>query len=376
MKRLIYKIIFLVFLLATSALLAEYVAKIDKKKIGAKEFQSYINNQKFILNQSSYKSLVSELRTTPKEFLREYVGIWLLFSESQKKGYDVNKSKKVKDYYNDTKDDWLQDIYLKYNADISSLTGNPTDGDLEKIYNKYIEQVAQASPQNSAGAKKYKDLTSSQKQQLAQLPAIQQLYIATKIQEVKDDYRKKLEKKYKVKRFKKGKEIIAKVGQKNITQSLMDNKMRDELKKLGVEKNVDLKELKNSNQIDFEVIRNELILIELVKLEIKKTGFLEKKKTVDALKEYRKTIALELYRTELMETLVTISVEEIDEAFKVLKQQNPAIINQFPSYSEMENYLREYLKTQKSPVVLREYIQEKKDGSIIKYNYDALDSIL
>ena len=373
---LVCKILLIASCFIFSTLLAEYVAKVSRNKISIKHFQNYVDNQKFILNKPTFTSLVKELRTTPKEFLREYVGVWLLFQESQEQGYDIDKNRDVNAYYDDTKEGWLQDIFLKYNADISSFATSPTERDLEEVYNRYIEQLSQSSGQQNTPTKKYKDLTSSQKQQLAQLPAIKQLLIAGKIQEVKDDYRKKLEKRYKVRRYKEGREIIAKVGQKNITQKLMDDKMKEELKKLGVEREVDLQELRKSKQIDFEIIRNELILIELVKLEIQRTGFTTKSKTKNALREYRKTIALELYRNQLAKKLVTISVEEIDEAFKILKQQNPAVINQFPSYTEMENYLRSYLKKQKSPIVLREYIQEKKDGVIIKYNYSILDKIL
>lgn len=344
----------LVFLISSS-LLFSYVAKIANKEISKSKFQEFINIQKFIANKKTFNELAEFKKTDRNGILSEYIDQVIVVKEAKKKGYKTD-SRKVNKIFKTKKKRWLLNLYTTRHVDFTSLSIK--EKDLKKAYKRL--------PANSR-TKSYKDLSDEEKRGLYQIATI------NKAQNQKKNFQKKLEKKYKVKRYKLSSKTVAKVGKINITKKKFQNSVDEQLARIGLnEKIIAARDPKRLEEAKKDILE-EIIFEELAKLDMEKTGFLKNKLLRSAYVILRDQIITELFIINEIASNVKVSDQELDQAFVVVSKQNPSIKNMLPT--EQERILRDFILQKKMPKILTDYLSEVKEGIVIKRNKVDLRNI-
>lgn len=332
-----------------------YIVKIGNVEISKKEFQDFIDVQKFIDSVSSFDELARNKKTTKNNLLTDYIDQFLVVREAKKKGYN-EKNTQVQEQYKVKKEKWLTTLYITRNVDLVNV--DVSDEDMEKTFNELPA---------SSRTKPYAQLTQQEKQNLYQIAAIK---VA---QDRKKSFQYTLEKKFKVKRYSTSANIVAEVEGKKISKKTFSEKVTEQLARIGLnEKMVEQRDKARFEQAKRDIL-DELIFDELVQLDMKKSGFLNNKLLDKAYGFLMEQVITEQFVVKEIAPKVQIDSREIDQAFVQFSQQNPAIKNMLPT--EQERILRNYIVQAKLPQIIKEYLTEIKEGILIKRNKEELTSV-
>lgn len=347
-----------------------YLVKVDKSTISSKEFQKYIDVQKFTTGESSFKVLLKNSgNMTRKQYLRKvYLKNWFLLREAKKKGLSV-KDKEIEEIDNKTYKQNLQKLFLLREYIERNLLNKSkiSDSEIEGIYERIRTQRREYP--------KYSDLDTARKRQIQSNPMFQQLLLAARTEKASKKYLKSIKsKRYKVKEYSLSKKVIAKVNNEKITKRdyeliLSQNGIRPEqMDSLLKDKR---KEMEKS-------VVNQLILTKIVDLEIKRTRFDSKKFVKDYFKYQRELFLVQRFQQLLTQEFIkegkiTITDTEMDAAYEQLRQQNPAITQQ--PISEIQKFLRNRISINKATPLLNNYLEDIIFEAQIKINSEELDKI-
>ncbi len=348
-----FSIFFIAFIALYSTSHA-YVAKINKKEVSLKEFQSFVNFQKFIAKENNLDTLLKQKGISRKELLKDYINMLILLEESEKKNYASNaQAKKI---FQETRQDWLISLFV--NRNINLIEQTPSIAKLKEEYNKL--------PQ--ARERKFEDLSNEEKKNLYQIRVMRD------IQDKKAEYRKILEKKYKVKYNYTAKNTVAKIGKKTVSRDEVEKKLSKELEKLGiVYTELEAKNKAKAEQIKVDMI-HEVVFRKLTLMEIKNSNFTKNKYVADGLRFYGYQVRIEEYIKGEIISNIPISSTELDNAFVVLSRENPRIQKMLPT--EQEKILKSLIIQQKLPKAMNDLLIEKKEEAVIYRNYDELKEVL
>lgn len=347
-----------IWLLTLSLLISSvfpYIVKIGKEEISRKDFQDFIDVQKFIDNEDSFDGLARKKKTTKNNILTDYIDQLIVIREAKKKGYN-EKNDLIKKAFDTKKEQWVTTLYVAKNVDIESLSVKETD----------IRNVYKQLP-SSSKTKPYNQLTEQEKKGLYQIATIKAA------QDKKKEFQKVLEKKYKVKRYGINKKVVAMVESKKVTKNEFQKKVDEQLARLGItEKEVKDRDPKRFDQARKDIL-DEIIFEKLIDLDIKKSGFKKNRLVVRAYDFLMDQVISEQFILNEIASKMKISSHELDEAFIQVSQQNPAIKNMLPT--EQERVLRKYIIQAKLPEIIKDYLVEVKEGILIKRNKEELSKI-
>ncbi len=332
---------------------ANTLAKLGNIDIALKEFQEYVDIQKFIANKKSVDDLLSQQKIDKNTMLSRYLDQKILLLSAEEKDI-TTKHPLVNQKYEQTYLKWIGQIYTLKNVDLSN--DKVSEADMEKVYNKYNQDK-----------KPFSTLSNEEKSGLYRLALLE------KLQASKNVYQKKLEKKYKVSRKKIDAEVIAVVNKEDITQKDLDLILQQQLASFGLSKE-QAKE-RNPNQYEkiLDEVREELIFNKLIEVDMKKSKFLSQSIVKKTLDTYRKQLTIEaFFNTEIIPS-VKVSDSELDLAFQELSKVRPAIRQVVPT--EQEKILKRFILQKKQPEILSNYLLEKKEEIIIKRNKNLLTQV-
>ena len=347
-----------------------YIVKVNKDEISPKEFQEYVNVQKFTTGESSFKQLLkSSGNISRKNYLKKvYLKNWFLLKEAKKKGLSV-KDKEIKDINNKTYKQNLQKLFLLREYTKNNLLDKSkiSDNEIKTIYERIRSQQPDYPP--------YSDLDRSRKQQIQRNPMFQQLLLAARTELASKKYLAKMqEKRYIVKKYSMSKKVIAKVNSEEITKRDYELILRQN----GISQEQMSSIPKDRKKQMQDSVMNQLILTKIVDLEIKRTGF-EKDKDVVTYFKYQKQLFLIQRFQQLMtqeyikEGKIKITDDEIDNAYEQLKQQNPAITKR--PINEVLRFLKNRVATQKAAPLFNSYLEDIIFEAQVKINSKALKDI-
>lgn len=347
-----------------------YLVKVDKSTISSKEFQKYIDVQKFTTGESSFKVLLKNSgNMSRKQYLRKvYLKNWFLLREAKKKGLSV-QDKEIEEINNKTYKQNLQKLFLLREYMERNLLNKSkiSDSEIEEIY----ERIRTQRPEYP----KYSNLDTAKKRQIQSNPMFQQLLLAARTEKASKKYLKSMKsKRYKVKEYSLSKKVIAKVNNEKITKRdydliLSQNGIRPEqMDSLPKDRR---KEMEKS-------VMNQLILTKIVDLEIIRTKF-DSKKSVKSYFKYQKELFLvqrfqQLLTQEFIkEGRIKITDAELDAAYEQLRRQNPGIANQ--PLSKIQELLRNRIAANKAAPLLNSYLEDIIFEAQIKIDSKELDKI-
>ncbi len=345
---------FLAVALLAFSLNAEVVAEIGKTKITLQDFQEYVDVQKFIANTKSFDALVKEKKTDKSKFLNNYLDRRILLLGAEGKGINVSTPFVEKKYQSEHLN-WIRQIYVIKNVNLAN--SEITESDMKKIHKKY-----------GNNDKSFKQLSREEKSRLVQFVLLDRFKIA------KEKYKKKLARKYKVSKKRITAEVVAKVGNEQITQSDLRGLLEVELNKVQL----NLEQVEKNNPKEYKRIAKnaleELIFNALVETEMKESNFLNQAIVKKVLASYKEQLAIEHFIIRELISRFEISPASLDNAFRELSGVNPNIKRLLPS--EQERVLRRFILQRKQPEILSAYLNEKKEEILITKNKRLLDKII
>ena len=347
---------FLIINFKVNFLFSNWVAKINQQKIATKEFQNYINVQKYSSGNENknIRKLAKDEKKLIEGLLEQYIETKVLLLEANEKGYST-KNRKVKKTIKKEKEDWLISYFINKKIEV------PKDPISEKDINKYFEKTMK----QQGLKRKYSSLSKEEKAQLRKYVGIDRIY------KLKFGYQKKLEKKHPVKRYGLKKKVLAKVRGESIKKSEVEGYLEEKLKLMGVSKD----ELKSNESRYFNAkgsVLEEIIFNKLVKIEMEKEKFEEKPIVKVALGYFFNTVTVRIYLEEEHSKKIKVSEEEIEKAF----QQNKKKLKAGKlTLEEIEKYLKQEIKKRKLQRRIAKLISRKKEELIIIRNEKELVNI-
>ena len=346
-------IFFAISLLFVSSLYSQNVLEINDTKVSKKEFQNFLNVQKFLASQKNLDELLASKKVSLDDLLQEYIEHILMLQQADNFGFKVNGAS-VNKLYNDGLENWLLNIYMSRRLDIFSIS--------------ISEEMVRAELANSPKVKKsFTELTQTEKNQLGQISMMRET------QKKKDALRATLEKKYKVKVNGLDKDVIFSIDKKKYSQDDFNKFFDNQLKRVGLSRAI----LKSRDPVRYETLSNEelkeMLLKELAKLEMKREKFENNINVVNATKFLKEQIAIDLFIKKEIAEKITVSDEELEIALEAAIKNNPNISRMLPT--EQERLLREAVRRQKLPVAINQFLTEIRDLSVIKRNRKEIDSL-
>lgn len=333
---------------------AQTIASIDNKKISLKEFQEFVDMQKFIANKEKLEDLLSQKQETRNSLLGEYIDHVLFLNNANELGYKTN-SQEVIEEFERMSEKWVMSSYLGRVIDLEKI--DVTEENLKKEY--------ASLPANST-KKSFNELNQNELNQL------RQIFVAKASQKEKDKLREKLMKQYKVKKNDVGKKIVFSVGKKDYSQEDFQNYFDEELKNVGASSAL-LKARDPKRYDELSALQlNEMILYELLKLELKRDKYMNKKEIKTFLRILKERLAIEMLKRTIAEE-IAVSDKELNDTFSQLTKQNPTLEKMLPT--EQERIVKNAVRQNKLPTALEAYLAELKESSVIKRFKDVLAKV-
>ena len=336
-------------IISQSTLFGNWVAKINKQKISTKEFQEYIDVQKYSSGNENVniRTILGQEGALEDVLLERYIDQKIVLIAARKVGHN-SKNPAIKAIINKEKDLWLVGYYVSKVVDISDV--QVSQKELRREFNALKKQQAINKPFNK--------LTPEEKKQIEQKVGME------KFRDKKNVYKKKLEKKYKVSRKKKAK-VVAKVEGKSIREADLNAYLNEQLKVVGVSASA----LKKTRPDQYKQIRNqaleELIFNQLVRVEIEKKKFEKKPIVQTALRYFKEKVIAEYYVKEKIFKKIKVTEKELDTAFK---QNKDELKKRQLTLEQIEQYLESSIRQKKLQLNLARFVKRKKDASVIVRN--------
>ena len=341
------------FILGVTFLHSSWVAKINSEVVSTDEFQQYINVQKLGLGQKTSTPINDS--DTIKGFLGQYIDSRIILREARKSGI-TSSSKEVMETFQEQKKGWIFQTFLISQIDLSSI--DIQEKDLKRYFEEYKEKDPKVDKKLT-----YSKLSGQLKRQLGQA------LMAEKTQELKDSYRRKLEKKHNIRRNKLTDTVVAVVDNVKIRNKEIMVKLSDQLKITGI--SIDqLKKQKPEYQRALRVVRNEFILQVMVEDEMKKANFANKKIVRDGLKILKESVISQIYIKNEIFDKMRVTEREKNELYESQKKNLSNL-----GFAQVTDYLNNTIKKRKAEVALQNFINEKKEEFVIKRNHNELKKI-
>jgi len=341
---------FIVILILITSIFSQWIAKIDKKVISKKEFQKYIDIQKMSLGNKS-QNIRSIIKNDDelKSILNQFIENKITLMAANKEGF-TRTNKKVLQIFNKQKKDYIKQIYLSQKIDISKI--KVKESDLRAFYEKRKSSLPKGA--------RY-ELIKKQ---------IYQAVMVEKLAKKKALLLKKYEKKYKIKKNKLDSFYITIINTKKIKRSNFNDNFNEQLKMMGATKD-QLKNIPKSklNEMKLKVL-DDMILDIILSMEMKKDGFSKNKKILDMLELLKDNIAIQLFIKAKFLDKVVVTNDEIMQEYDVNKKKYSQL-----GFDQARKYITETIKQKKGFKNLELFVEDKKLGSIIRKNYDALSTI-
>lgn len=354
MKRFFTNLFLVLLFFTGTSLFAQTVASINNKKISLKEFQDFVDMQKFIAGEDNLENFLAQKQATKNSLLGEYIDHVLFLNKAEELGYKVN-SPEVAAEFEEMNEKWVISSYLGRVIDLKKI--DPNEESLKKEY----EKLPKASKK-----KNFDQLNQNEFNQL------RQIFIARVSQEEKDKLREKLMKQYKVKKNGIKNKIVFSIGKKDYSQEDFQNYFEKELKNIGA--STALLKARDPNRYDelSKLQLNEMILYELIKLELNRNKYTNKKEIKTFLKILKERLSIEMLKRTIAEK-ITVSDKELNDTFSEIARQNPTLEKMLPT--EQERIVKNAVRQRKLPASLEAYLAELKESSVIKRFKDVLDKV-
>ena len=186
---------------------------------------------------------------------------------------------------------------------------------------------------------------------------------------LKNDYRGKLEKRYRVKKNSSKDAIVAIVNGVKIKNSQVVSGLKEQLQITGI--TIEQLKLKKSDyEKAFNLVRDELVLQILVKREIEKDDFANRKVVKDGLKVLMDTVIYQTFIKNEIFDKIQVSEEEKNQLYETQKKNLAKL-----SFEQTTAYLNNAIRQRKTGLRLQNFVTEKKEEAVIKRNYKELSKI-
>lgn len=339
---------------------AQWVAKVNNNTISTKEFQQYIDFRKEAVGDRA-KQAIDE--NNINELLRSYIDHVLLLGDAKEKGYSTT-TPEVQKIYKEQKEEWLMQFYMSKKIDSTKL--DVSTADLKQIYKQY-------SMQSAAQGQAMKSFEQLERNELLQL---RQMAMMEKLNDQKEVYKKAIEGDYNIQRPGLDKTYVAtvKAGSENIQikKEKLDREFKTQLQMVGISE----QQIKQQNPAAYEEqkkkVLEDLIFFELVKMEMKKENFENKKEVKMALDYLLENLVVQYFIEKEIIEPIPVSMDEVGSLYSKRKRTYD---NSGRDLSEITDYLTKEIKNQKGQQKLESYITEKREENIIKRNKAELAKI-
>lgn len=347
-----------IILLSPSTTLSakEIVAKIGDQEVSLKKFQSFVNTQIFINSYDNLQELLLKQHSSKSKLLQSFIDHTLLFNKAKEEGIN-KKTPSVEEALKNIKENWIVSLYLSKQIDIMAIS--------EMIDEKRISAEYAKLPQSQT--KPFSQLDNREKQQIGQL------VFAKLSQEKKDQLRKKLSKKYKASIKGVDKKVVFSIGKKKYSQEAFKKYFQQQLQRIGIS----LALLKARQPEKYKEISetqlNDMVLYELVSLEIEKKKFEKEKEVKNGLALLIEQLVVQDFLQKKIVSKIEVSEKELNDAFSQLSKRDPSINNMLPL--EQERITKDFVRKNKMPSAIEEYLTEIKERSVIQRFKEVLKKV-
>ena len=339
-------------LLACAISHAGWVAKINSVEISLEEFQRYVNFQKQRSDSDINKLSDIEIK---KGLLKKYIETKIILIEAKKVGYTKGHAE-IKKFFEKNRKSWIAQDFLLSKIDQSKI--NVSEAKVKGYFRDYRDRIPDL---NSSAT--YENIDPKLRQQLYQA------VYAEELKKLKDEYQAQLEKKYKIKRYKLEKYIVAVVNKEKIKRTSLIARLDEEIRAVGNDPERIKKEKKEYDKL-LNSVRDTMILEILLQEEIKRINYDKKQRVRDSLKVHVDELIYNYYILHQIFDKVEVTDSERSALYNQLRDRLESL-----KYEEINAYLNQTIKRQKGQIVLQNFITERKEESIIKRNYKELEKL-
>ena len=335
-------------------LFSAWLVKVDNDVISTVEFQEFVDFQKTSLGYEVVNEIIRN-KETLKGILQTYIDRIIVIREAKNKGY-TTKNKKVQLLYTEVRDEFVKKMYFKDHLDLKSTEVNKQEA-------KNYFKLHKSKDKNIDPDLTWDKLNPQEKE------VVSQRLQAEKLQKQQKILLKDLKKIYPVKKNKLTDVYVAVVNGKKIKKTDMNNA----LKKEGILIDEIAKTPQEKKKV-MEKVLEALIFENLVNDEIKKKKYYQKEKIKKAFKILEKEAISQVFLEEEIYKKIPIEEKEIEIEYNKNKKRWENLSRQY-DWGKINRLIKESIKQRKASIYIKNYIDEKKEASLIKRNYEELKKI-
>ena len=348
------KFLFCLFLLS-GFLFSNWVARIDDYSIYTSSFQDFVDIQK----SSANLNLANRGKSVLQQLLQKYIDDKIVLIKAKKKGFNLRNSE-IRELYNSKKEEWVQQFFLLQEIDISGI--QITENDLRLYYG--LLQKKEKSYQKPL-----------EKLNAQELNVVRQLVMSEKQSKKLDIYRKSQESSYKVKYNSIQNPIVATFGGQPIERKTVERKLDEQLIILNQNPAKIKKTPEVYNQYKEKVLQ-EIILKMIVDANIKKENFTDNRLVKVGLNLLKDQIIIQYFLQKEIFEKINITEKEKETLYNSKKKEIEAQIeSQNLGWVEVNKVLENNIRQRKGVLKLQQLVNDSKEESVIKKNYEELDKI-